>query len=180
MSAFGIATNRDDMRYAFRLEFADGKIRDFDGVIDKLRIIVGNVASKTVRFRASPIHRGRYAPGPGLRYLSWLNLQPALMLFLPHHCRKHAGPVEVGVGIVEVCTTNTVVVRIDFQHQRYRTAAGFRLPATFVELGHRATDAIGFRTNRNNVSSIVPDHVAAGYPRRHREYLSVWIRGLDG
>jgi hypothetical protein len=65
------------------------------------------------------------------------------------------------------------------QDQRQRSLGFSCAPTLLVEFLERHVTAIGLGASGNHVSGIVTNHVTAGNPRRHCEYLTLWIRLID-
>ena len=167
------AANSDPVRYAVDFEFADRQVPDLHRVVDQLGVVAGLVRTETVSPGCLAPHRGRDAPVSGDRVVRGQDLEFAGRVFLPLDREEDTGAVEVCVRRIQVRPAHAQVVGEYAGDQRQRPTHDPGTPATLVELGQLDVEAIRLRAYRHDVACVIPDHVAAGNPRRHREHLSV-------
>jgi hypothetical protein len=142
-----IAANRYRMRNAVYLELADGQVTRLQRMVDQLRVIVCLVGSERIRQRILAAHR--CGDSPFRRGLAGgrQDFHFARQVLLAADGKEDARPVEIGMGIVEVGTANTQVVRVDLGDQGQRLLHGCRAPAALVEFCQRYVETVRFRTN---------------------------------
>ena len=141
-------------------------------MVDKLGVVFCPVGSEPVLICATSAHRRRHTPVLSDTRIGRNDLEFARQLLLPGNTQKYTRAVEIGMRCIEVGATNAGVVRVDLRNNGQRSINRPSLPAALVELLHRDRESVGLGTNGDHVFCIVANHVAAGYPGRHLEYLA--------
>ena len=101
-----------------------------------------------------------------------MNFQFTGMSFLSDHSGKHERAVEIRMSSIEVGATYILLVGMNLRDQRNWRFTSGGLPAALVNFGQLDLEIVGFGANRDNMFRKIANHVAAGDPGRHREYLT--------
>jgi hypothetical protein len=108
------AVYRNCVRNPVHFELTDGKVADFDRMVNQFRVVVSRVTTESVLARVFRPHRG-YNPPVAVRTIRGpLNVDFAGMILLTDDSGKHACAVEKGMGVVQVRTPNILFVGVDF------------------------------------------------------------------
>src|SRR5882672_5076894 len=177
----GAVAARDDdiVRHAARAKACESEFAHLHRVVDQLVVVRSDIAAESERAGAFSRHRRSDAPIAVARAPGPQDLELARRTFVPERPQEHASAVEKSVPGIEVRAAHREVPRVYLVAHAERPGDRLRAPGVLVDLleSHRAVTAPGIYGN--DVTREVPNHVAAGGPRREREPLPRRIGVFD-
>src|SRR5258705_4960562 len=177
----GAVAARDDdiVRNAACSKAREGELAHLYRMVDQLVVVRCDMAAESEGAGAFTRHRRSDAPIAVARAPGPQDLELARRAFVPERPEKHASAVEKSVAGIEVRAAHRKVPGVYLVAHAERPGDRLRPPCVLVDLldRHRPVTAPG--SYGNDVTREVPNHVAAGGPRRQRELLPRRIGVFD-